>query len=450
MRVAIASPFACGVGIWKRLADEGHDVLVWCGDYKDGPRMLTSHRHVGRGIVPRTDSWETLLDFARDGARQGPTIMLFDGSGLGELADIARKAGVHVIGGGTFCDRLESDRAFGRKIATQAGMQHPPYMEFASIDDTIAFAQTKLDRPVYFKTDAYIDADATKGADDPDELVEYLEWIKTKARPGTKNLLEQKMDGPALSTGRWWNGRAWVGKYLGDWERKKFLAGDIGPSTGCALNAVWFYDDEPEIARSLCWEALTPLFIKHEAPPGWYDVNAILNEGTAYYLEWCGRFGWDSEGLALCTLYDDLGAFLWSVATGQGELAVRDEIALSVRLSVPPYPSEHIARDDKASSHGVPVKGKVGDLWSGGFIGYQLQHDEETGLTVAGAEGIVGLSAARGYSVEEMSETILDFAKDGLRVPGLQYRNDVADCVVDDTKKAAEMGFTDLPEGLRA
>lgn len=453
MRIAIASSFGTAVAIWKRLADEGNDVLVWIGETKqDSPAMLTSHRKVGRGIVGRTDSWNTLLDWAKEGSRTGvPTLMVFDSSGLGKLADEARKAGIHVLGGGSFCDRLEFDRTFGKKIAQEAGCHIPASQQFASLDETISFARTSLDGPVYFKTDTYIKADATKGCDDAEELVEYLEDLKREARPNTKNILEEKIEGPALSTGRWWNGRTWIGPYAGDWEKKKFMADEIGPSTGCSLNAVWLYEDEdPLIARALCWDALAPAFVKHEAPPGFYDINAVLKGGKAYFLEWCGRFGYDSEVLGLCTLYDDLGAYLWQVATGQGDGGgLRDELALSIRVTVPPYPSEAVERDHKASCVGVSVKGDVGDLWSGGFIGCELQHDE-SGLTVAAAEGIVGLSAARGYSLEELGETTLEFAKKNLRVAGLQFRPDAAEVVASDTKKALHEGFDDLHEGLLA
>lgn len=453
--MAIASNFGTGAGLWRRLVDEGCDVLVWIGelDSQKSPQILLSHRKVGIGIVPRTDSWSTLLEFAKTGMRANiPTVMLFDSSGLGALADDARAAGVHVIGGGKFCDRLEFDREFGQRIASDAGCALPPYQQFNSIDETIAFARTSLDQPVYWKTDTYIKADATKGCDTPDELIEYLEGIKREARPNIKNILQAKIDGPALSTGRWWNGKAWVGPYSGDWERKKLMAGEIGPATGCSFNAVWWYEQDcPLIAHATCWDGLTPLFLKQNAPAGFYDVNCVLSDGQAFFLEWCARLGWDSEPLGMCTLYDNLSEFLWSIATGQGDGGgLRTELALSVRLSVPPYPSENVGRDDKASCVGVQVAGDTGNLWGDGFVAYELQHDDEKGLTMAAPEGIVGLSVARGFSLEELGETTLEFAKKCLRVPGLQYRNDAAECIAEDTKKAAEAGFDDLHEGLAA
>ena len=72
--------------------------------------------------------------------------------------------------------------------------------------------------------------------------------------------------GADLSTARWWNGRAWIGPYELDIEKKRFMDGNLGKSTGCALNAIWF-DADPRTAKELNWEALTEHFLQNEAPP---------------------------------------------------------------------------------------------------------------------------------------------------------------------------------------
>lgn len=429
---------------------------VWRGSEKNGsPELLTSHRRVGEGIVPLVDGWFQLLDWAKTGARSGiPTLMLFDSSGLGRFADDARRAGVYVVGGGTFADKTEKDRGYGANIAEAAGMKAPKVREFKSVDDTLAFARSgKLTHPVYWKTDAYIDADATHCAETADELVEYLSWIKTRTRSGIYNVLEEKKDGIALSTARWWNGRAWVGPYEWTLEHKKFMAGDVGPGTGCSLNAVGFYEDEaPEIAAALKWDALTPLFLKHDAPPGLYDVNAIVSDGEAFFLEWTNRFGYDSEGTSLTQLYGQLCEWLWYVGTGQGDggaLYEDGELAVGIRLSVPPYPWEHGERDEKGSCVGVPVNGETGNLWSDGFVAYQVAYEEAAGLSVAAPEGLVGLSAARGESLSELADETLEFAKKGLRIPGCQFRNDAGAVLADDAREVWEAGFPLTPGLLR-
>jgi hypothetical protein len=458
MRIAIASEFCTAVGLWRRLQDEGADIKVWRGElHKGSPRVIPNQKHVGEGLVPLTNSWYELLEYAKEGSRAGePTIMLFDSTastkeGLGALADDARAAGVHVIGASEFSDRLEMDRAFGREIAEQAGIESPATQQFESVDACIAYARSgDLDREVYWKTDTYIDGDSTHKCVDAEDLVDYLRLVKRRGHNGAC-LLEDCLPGFALSTQRWWNGRAWVGPYQWDIEHKKFMPGDVGPSTGCAWNAVGLYeDDEPTIAKMLNWDRLTDIFVKKYAVPGVYDINAILKDGQAYFLEWCGRFGYDSEPAATL-LYDDYSRWLWYVATGQGEdsAPARDRFAVTVRLTVPPAPFEHIDREDEGSAVGVYVRGDVGNLWEPPFFGYELMYPADEGLAVAAPEGLVGLSCAVGDVASELADEAMEWPKEGLRVPGLAYwATGVDEAIIEDAKACVEAGIDDLPGGL--
>lgn len=437
--------------MWKRLQDEGAQIRVWRGTEKGGsPALLTSHRRVGEGIVPLVDSWYDLLGWCKMGQAIGePTMMLFDSSGLGALADDARDRGIYVFGGGRFCDRLEKDRSFGRNLAERCGIMSPPVQEFSSIIECLAYArETPSLPPVYWKTDSYVDGDATHGCEDAGELIDYLTWIQTRCNPHISCILEKKLDGVPLSTARYWNGRAWVGPYEATIERKKFLTGELGSSTGCSLNGIGFWDDDdPEIADALHWNALTTEFLKHDAPPCLYDINAIVNDGKAYMLEWTPRMGWDSEGTSHL-LFPDYSAWLWYVTTGQGfPEGPRDEVAVAIRLSVLPAPWEHGERDEKGSCVGVPIRGETGDLWSGGFMAYELMENEH-GLAVAAPEGIVGLSAQTGESASELAERVTDFAKDELWAASpLQFRIDAGDAIAEDAEKITAAGFS-LPAGL--
>jgi phosphoribosylamine--glycine ligase len=432
-------------------------VLVWRGETdRDGsPRVVKNQKRVGEGLVPLTNSWHELLAFAKAGDTQGePTVVLFDSTattGIGNLADDARRAGLHVIGASKFGDRLEMDRAFGRSIALQAGIPSPRTMVFDSVDDCMALAKAGgVDREVYWKTDAYLDGDATHKCADSEDLADYLALIKRRGFNG-RCLLEEKLDGFALSTQRWWNGSAWVGPYQWDIEHKAFMPGNVGPSTGCAFNAVGQYEeDEPTIAKMLRWDKLTHIFAQHDAAPGVYDINAIVNDGKVHFLEWCGRFGYDSEPAATL-LYDDYSRWLWYIATGQGEDAApqRADFVLTIRLTVPPAPFEHIDREDEGSAVGVYVRGETGDLWSGPFIGYELMHSEEDGLTVAAPEGLVGLSATVGDEIGEMAEEAQSWPKENLRVPGLGYwATGVGEQIIEDAQACADAGVDDLPRGL--
>jgi phosphoribosylamine-glycine ligase len=421
-----------------RLRAEGHEVRVW--SYNGTPRKPIFNRYVGVGLASKIGTWPELLAWAKDGVRSRvPTIMLFDLSGMGAFADEARKAGIYTIGGGSFCDRLEQDRQFGQGIAQEAGCSLPAFEEFSSIDETIAFAEKMGDVPTYFKSDAYISMDATHGADTGEFMAEYLRGLRLKHGSRYKNILQQKIDGVPFSTERWWNGRAFVGPYYGLLEHKKAYNDDLGPSTGCSFNAIWAYD-EPAIAGALHWENLTALFLKREAPAGVYDINAVITEdGDAYFLEWTPRLGYDSE-MTAALLWSDLGRFLWTVASSQGDpgVLVSRDIAYSTRLGVPPYPWEDSKLSDKDTCMGEFVNG-ASDLGNC-FVPYFLQAGRLGGYEVASPEGIVGLVARTGSALTKLHKGVMADTKK-LRAAGLGYRTDGGDVLANDAKRVKAAGF---------
>jgi phosphoribosylamine--glycine ligase len=145
MRFFVVSGFGCGLSFWHRLQCEGHDVRVWIKD---------DNKTVGDGIVPKVGTYDEGVKWAKE----APSIVLFESSGCGDRADQARKAGLAVVGGGSYMDRLENDREFGFKVAEQAGCLIPPYKEFPNVAATIAWARSNKVKPSFWKTDKYLDA----------------------------------------------------------------------------------------------------------------------------------------------------------------------------------------------------------------------------------------------------------------------------------------------------
>ncbi len=404
---------------------------------------------MGKGIVPIAGGWGELLEYAREPV--GPSLMVFLGSGLGVKADEARKAGVHVIGGSKFCDRAEKDRAFGESLAEEMGALIPETRDFSTISDAIDYASELGDQATYFKSHRYLSADATYGAKDGADLAEYLKHVRARYGNHIRCEVQDKIEGVAVSTEAWFNGREFILSHSGSIEKKKFMNGCIGPSTGCSLNAVWFYEGDSQIGMKLGFDRLAAILRQHEAPPGVYDANAIIDDdGDPHFLEWCDRYGWDTEATGM-KLFGDYSRFLWHLATGQGDpgpVSGPDTIAYSVRLSVPPYPAEDVRAEDKASPIGTPIRG-VDGLHAGSFVAYQLMATNE-GLAVAAPEAIVGLSVAVGRKVSVLEKQALAFVKDEMRVPGLQYRTDGAAVINEDAKNVRKNGISDLPSGLEA
>ena len=308
MRFAIISAEGCSLSLWARLMDEGEEVLVWI--------VPRPQREVGLGLVPLIGSFEALAAW---GMERRDSVFIFDCSGQGDKADWLRKRGHLVVGGGGFMDKLEQQRQWGERIAKEVGGLMPETVEHTTISDSIKWLSKHDDgRGWYFKSNKYLGADATQGKPDVESMVRYLEFVKAKNGDRISHILQEKIDGVDISTAAYWGGRSWVYPLEGTIEHKKFMDNDIGPSTGCSFNVVWWYDNYPRIAEELRWNELAENFRKIGAPPGLYDINALVSkkDGHARFLEWTPRFGYDSEPTAWRGLTGGIGQFFYSLARG--------------------------------------------------------------------------------------------------------------------------------------
>jgi hypothetical protein len=220
------------------------------------------------------------------------------------------------------------------------------------------------------------------------------------------------------------------------------MNGDIGPATGCSFNTVWFYEEiEPEIARHLKYKELEGVFRSKNAPPGLYDINAILNNEGAWFLEWTPRLGYDSEMTSQRGI-SNLSELLWKVVTGRDIDHLYDKSTAyhGINISVPPYPNAVERNDEESPALGTTVYG-IDGTWDKYFVASGIAHDKEGGYTVENAHGYVGVVVTDNPSLEEGFDDILDYIKEELKVQNLQYRTDAADNINKDLKEMKKFGW---------
>lgn len=440
MRCAFITLDGCTISWARRMLEEGSDVLAFV---KNDRKNV-----IGRGIVPLATSLEQWLAW---GAQDPNTVYLFDQTQMGELADRLRKSGKFVVNGGTFQDRLELDRHWGESLASKAGVLAPPTHKFGSISEAITFLKTNPkqefgDGGWAWKPDKDIGCDATLVASNGQKIIDHVEHIRRRFSDGLKCLLQEKIKGVAVSTARWWNGKAWVGPIQGTIENKKFMDHNLGPATGCSFNLVWFYwDENPRIAEALKWNELADTFRQNDAPPGLYDINAILDKRGAWFLEWTPRLGIDSEMTSQRAI-SNLSEFVLNLATGKGvdHLFDLDHVYFDVRLSVPPYPNAIVAKDYTSPAMGVPVKG-IDGLSQGMFVVGQMAFEPARGFYVADNFGLLGYVVDKGNSLSKGYDKIYKWIKDKLVIPDLQYRTDAAKVIQDDVDAMIKAGWPLTP-----
>lgn len=445
MRVAVVDSWGTATSWWLRLQAEGCDVRAYV-DTTDGGH----NGKVGDGLVTKEGSYERLVSWAKEAPED--TVVLFCQSKYGDKADALRKDGLYVVGGGAFADKLEDDRMFGQDIAAAVGMNIPKFKAFTSISDAISFYSGEREGGV-FKSDDYLESDATQVCATSEQLVEYLRHLRERFRDRVKFIVQDLIGGKEsvdFDLARWWNGEEFVGPYELTMEKKRFLAEDFGPSTGCALNCGWWVED-PEFAHEVHFEKLAEIYRAMMAPPGIYAYNFRLSDddGRPYYLETTPRLGYDSEPTG-SLLLDSLSDFLWCVATREGGTQVSSDLAFSVRLSVPPYPHETVESQDELSAKGIPLPGDLGSMYEPPFLAYQVALEEGEGLYVASPEGVVGLAAAVGDDLGKMGERVMEFAHDLHKdVSKLQVRPDAVKVLRDDARKIEAFGFEVHPAILK-
>ena len=444
MRVAMIDAWGCALSWAVRLQAEGADVRLYAETTE------TPNGEVGKNLVAKEASYERLVAWAKEAPEE--TLVLFCQSKYGEKADALRKDGLYVVGGGAFADKLEDDRQFGQDVAAACGMNIPAFKAFTSVSDAISFYSGSREGGV-FKSDDYLESDATQVCTSGEQLVEYLKHLRERYRDRLKFIVQELIGGREsvdFDINRWWNGQEFVGPYGLTMEKKRFLAGDFGPSTGCAVNCLWF-EEAPAFADDVHFDRLAEIYRQYDAPPGIYAYNFRVSDddGKIYYLETTPRLGFDSEPTA-ALLVDDLSAFLWCVGTGQGGTRISHDLAYAVRLSAPPYPHETVDKDDEHSAMGIPLPHDLGDLFLPPFVAYQVALEPGEGLYVASPEGIIGLAAAVGDDLEAMGEDVLDFAGDVHKsVSKLQLRTDGVKVLQDDARKLEALGIDVHPAILK-
>jgi hypothetical protein len=443
MRCAYHSLDGSTISWARRLYDEGVEILLYI------PSKESSK--IGDNIVPKTHNKDKWMKW---GESDPNTIHFFDASGSGELGDELKKEGKHVIGSGTFMDKLETDREYGEALAKKVGITCPPTKSFSSLSAVLAWLETNPEQEDgdggwAWKSDKYLGSDATIVAKDIEEVKEHLEHVKERFGDNIKCILQEKIKGVAVSTARWFNGTNFVGPFEGTLENKKFMNDDKGPATGCSLNTVWFYagPEIPRVAQELKWMDLEAEFVANDAPPGLYDINAILDAEHAWFLEWTPRLGIDSE-LTSQRGITSLSGFLEALATGGpvDQFFRVDTCYHAVRLSIPPYPNEidKLAEmGDKNPAKGVRVRGYDG-TWEKFFVNMGCAWDEKTGLYCVSPFGYLGCAVTEDPSIKKGFEKIYKFLEK-LSVQDLQYRTDAAEIVLKDVSKMLKLGWDTTP-----
>ena len=403
MNILLASSSGDGGWFVYVLIHEGHKVTWTIGRDK--------YREVLAGLIPPP----------LEGSVENPEsfdLIVFDTTGHGEAADSVR-AVTPVIGDSVFADKLEHDRIFGVEFMERCHIPVPRWEAFDDPADGIRWIRKYKSRSVFKPCGNRDDCSLTYVAKSAEDMERYLEVLFNHTRIH-QFILQEFVAGTEVSTEAWFNGEEFYALNH-TLEEKKFMAGGVGPNTGCSGNVVWM----PVRPTPLFEQGVgrTKRELQQANYVGPLDLNTIVTDGNLFGLEFTPRIGYEGTCNLTRLLPMNFGEFLHAIAASESPVlgVAKHNFAATIRVTVPPYPNPAIP----GKYEGIPVNGidlrKIDEFY---LSDVRIRQGSEEQLETLGMDGLIGapigVSETMKGAFEEVKRVI-----GGLLIPDLQWRVDV-------------------------
>lgn len=403
MKFLMISQCGEGAGILKQIADEGNSCEIFIKE-----ELYDS-------------VYDGLLDKTYDIDPDPNTIVIFDMSGNGDIADDLIKSGHKVFGSSSFADQLESDRMFGLDVMKSCGIKLPETEEFKDFEDVPEFLDQHPDKKFVFKPSGKMPCKLTYCSEDNDELLEYLKFVDIEYGDKIDSfVLQEFVEGTVVSSEIFFNGERIVGEPNHTVEEKKFMNDNLGPSTGCMGNLVWLDPDSKIVKNGV---AKIEDILKKEGYIGQVDLNCVVNDSGIYGLEWTPRFGYDATPTYLRMLGIEYGKFFSDICEGKlKSWPHKCKEQFAVRFSIPPFPAEPEGEKDEEkiqkvlANFGIPIR--HWETYNKNLYFYEVMLNDSDKLVHSNGLGVIGLvcheNPKRVYEILEK-----------IKIPDMQYRTDL-------------------------
>lgn len=322
MKFLFVSRWALIHALAAQVKREGHEVKYSV--------LSKADREVGDGFVEKVENWEDHKAWA--------DVIVFDDSDFGDLCERLRKEGKAVVGGTRYSDKLEFDRDFGTEEMKAAGLSTLPSWELGDFDSAIQFIRQNPGRYVVKpsgraqneKVLSYVGQE-----EDGKDIITILEHYRKGWGKRIKSFQVQKyVSGVEVAIGAFYNGKNFITPALVNFEHKKMMNDDIGPSTGeMGTSGFWAMD------TMLFRQTLAKMADRIRGYVGYFDINCIVNSRGIFPLELTPRFGYPTINLQLEGVLSKWGEFLFGLASGQDVvLKTKRGLQVAVVVAVPPFP----------------------------------------------------------------------------------------------------------------
>lgn len=407
---------------WQVLK-EGHGVKYYI-ENKD-------EREIADGFVEKIQQWEQEVDWA-------DVIVFDDVLGQGEKAKRLRDQGKLVIGGTPYTDKLEDDRAFGQEELKNAGIPIIPYREFTDFEEAGKFVQAN---PGKYAIKPSGDAQNIKRLlyvgeeDDGLDVLQVLDAYKRVWSDRVKVFqLQNRATGVEVAVGAFFNGKEFITPININFEHKKLLPGNLGPSTGEMGTAMYW--SEPNRIFNATLKKLEPR-LREERYVGYIDINCIVNGNGIYPLEFTARFGYPTISIQQEGMLVPISEFFYHLAAGSDfKLKTKKGFQVGVRIVVPPYPFDDQNAFETSSKDALILFRKPNR--DGVHIEDVKQINDQWILT--GTSGVALIVVGTGQTMKQAQSQVYSRIKNIL-IPNMYYRNDIGDRWFEDSDRLHNWGY---------
>jgi phosphoribosylamine---glycine ligase len=249
-----------------------------------------------------------------------------DNSGDGDAVK-ARELGIPAIGGDKKTHKMEMDRKFASNVAKACELLVPEVIEVKDLEDAKKIIKEKGGKFV-LKQQGVLDI--LKGLnyvaklDNSEDLIAHIENLQEKWTEGVEQdfVLQEKIEGYEFACSAWWNGKDWMRDKDGsvavdeNFEHKSLFPGNLGQSTGEQFTVLRYVKGQYSKLFLETIDKLKPA-LEQLNFRGDFDINSIVTEKGAYFLEFTPRMGVPALSGMIEIHKSKWGQFLLACAKGE-------------------------------------------------------------------------------------------------------------------------------------
>jgi phosphoribosylamine--glycine ligase len=378
---------------------------------------------MARNVPVAADDVVGLTKWARS-ERMGLVVLGPESAVAAGVGDAFRDMGVPVFGPGREAGRIETSKAFAKRLMADAGIATAEFEVFSQAEGAKRWAREREGR-VAVKADGLALGKGVVVCDRVDEAEQAIDRMlvaRSFGAAGAAIVLEERLEGPELSLLGLTDGTTVVGLAPAR-DYKRAREGDQGPNTG----GMGAYSPPAGVTGELVEEvratvlepAITQLKNRGHEYRGVLYAGVMLTPAGVRVLEFNARFGDPETQVLLPRLESDLVPLLLACARGSldaaPDLAWKRQAAVGVVVASGGYPDEYRT--------GMRIEGLT-DMPAGVIVFHAgTRYAPGEGLVTAG--GRVLTVVGTGESVSDAREKAVAGAA-RVRFPGAYFRTDIA------------------------